>query len=101
MRRRNSLSPPAAPRFRRQPPAIDRRPVGFIPVTPTPGLARALPAALACSANQARQLVRRLPPQAVQRLRTAALCLAHVQRCLPLLPLALVERILCSAVDDA
>ena len=78
----------------------------LIPVTPTtPGMARALPAALACSADQARHLVRRLPPADAQRLRTAALCLARVQ-CSMLqwpqqhLPLALVERILCSAVDD-
>ena len=69
-----------------------------IPAAPTPGLARALPAALACSVDQARQLVRRLPEPDVQRLRTAALCLARVQRSLPL---ALVERILCSALDDS
>ena len=51
-------------------------------------------------------MVRRLPAEDIQRLRTAALCLARVQRSLPLLPqqhlpLAIVERILCSAVDDA
>ena len=78
----------------------------LIPVAPTPGLARALPAALACSGNQARQLVRRLPPAETQRLRTAALCLVRMQRSEPLwpqqyLPLAIVERILCAAVDDS
>ena len=50
--------------------------------------------------------MQRLPAADVQRLRTATLCLARVQRSLPLwpqqhLPLALVERILCSAVDGA
>ena len=43
------------------------------------GLSRALPAALACSADQARQVVRRLPPEDTQRLRTAALCLHRLQ----------------------
>ena len=78
----------------------------LILIAPGLGLARALPAALACSVDQARQLVRRLPLPAALRLRTAALCLARVQRRMPLwpqqhLPLAIVERILCSAVDDA
>ena len=78
----------------------------LISITPAPGLARTLPAALACSVNQARQLVWCLPPPDAQRLCTAALCLAHVQRGMPLwpqqhLPLAIVERILCSAVDDS
>ena len=44
------------------------------------GLSRALPAALACSDEQARQVVRRLLPDAAQRLRTFALCVARVQR---------------------
>ena len=52
----------------------------LIPVTHAHGLARALPAALACSFDQARQVVRRLPPLTVKRLRTAAVCLARVQR---------------------
>ena len=37
--------------------------------TPCPGLGRALPAALAHSTDQARQLVRHLPPEDAQRLR--------------------------------
>ena len=62
---------------------------GHLPLTeaqwariPTPFLilGRALPAALACSPDQARQVVRRLPPSSVQRLRTFALCVARVQR---------------------
>ena len=78
----------------------------LIPIAPCHGLGRALPAALACSGNQARQLVRRLPPAETQRLRTAALCLVRMQRSEPLwpqqyLPLAIVERILCAAVDDS
>ena len=78
----------------------------LIPVAPLPGLARALPAALACSGDQARQLVRRLPPLDAKRLRTGALCLAGVQRRMPLwpqqhLPPAIVERILCSALADS
>ena len=69
----------------------------LIPIAPIPGLARALPAALACSVDQARQVLRRLPQANAQRLRTTALCLARVQH----LPLTIVERILCSALDDA
>ena len=48
----------------------------LIPIAPLPGLCRILPAALACSVDQAGQLVRRLPLADAQRLRTAALCLA-------------------------
>ena len=50
------------------------------PGPPCPGLGRALPAALACSDDQARQVVRRLPPAEAQRLRTFALCVARVQQ---------------------
>ena len=56
----------------------------FIPIGPLPGLGRALPAALASSADQARQVVRRLPAADAQRLRTAALCLSRLQRRMPL-----------------
>ena len=78
----------------------------LIPITSHIRLACALPAALASSAAQARQLVRRLPPADVQRLRTFALCLARMQRTMPVsqrrryplwpeyLPPAAVERIL-------
>jgi hypothetical protein len=45
-----------------------------------PRLLRALPAVLAHSAEQARCLVQHLPPADVQRLRTAALCLARAQK---------------------
>ena len=38
---------------------------------------------MASSADQARQVVRRLPPADSQRLRTAALCLARLQRRMP------------------
>ena len=48
--------------------------------SPCPGLGRALPAAHACSAKQARQVVRRLPLDEAQRLRTFALCVARLQR---------------------
>lgn len=47
---------------------------------PCAGLERALPAALAHSEAQAAQLVARLPEEAKQRLRTAALALARQQR---------------------
>ena len=47
---------------------------------PCPGLGRALPAALECSAAQAAQVARRLPAADARRLRTFALCLARVQR---------------------
>ena len=48
--------------------------------SPRHGLGRILPAALASSVAQARQLVRHLPPPDAQRLRTFALCLARLQR---------------------
>lgn len=59
-----------------------------------PEVAQALPAALECLAQQARQVVRRLPDWYRQRLRTFALCLARLQR-RPhvLLPSPLVGRI--------
>ena len=44
---------------------------------PCPGIERALPAAAACSADQAQQVVQRLPPAAKARLRAAALCLGR------------------------
>ena len=71
-----------------------------------PGLTCALPAALDCSVDQACQVVRCLRRTPTQRLRTAALCLARVQRSMPQwplqhLPLALVERILCSALEES
>ena len=44
---------------------------------PFPCLGRHLPAALACSEDQAGQLVWRLPEAESQRLRTAALCLVR------------------------
>jgi hypothetical protein len=47
---------------------------------PCPGLLRALPAVPAHSAEQARHLVQHLPPADVQRLRTAALCMARAQK---------------------
>ncbi|KAL4859422.1 Inversin-B [Chlorella vulgaris] len=47
---------------------------------PCPGLLRALPAVLAHSTEQARHLVQHLSPADVQRLRTAALCMARAQR---------------------
>ena len=85
----------------------------LIPVAPRPGLCRILPAALACSGDQARQLVWRLPRPDAERLRTAVLCLVRVQRRMVLsrqereqplpqhLPTAIVERILCSALDGS
>ena len=54
---------------------------GLIPLVPIPGLGRVLPAALAASPTVAREVVRRLPPADFDRLRTAALCMARMQRC--------------------
>ena len=76
--------------------------------TPCPGLGRALPAALAHSTDQARQLVRHLPPEDAQRLRCAALCLSRPQPqqrgssgALPLyLDAAIQQRILLSALGS-
>lgn len=48
--------------------------------TPCPGLGRALPAVLQHSRAQAARLVAHLPEEDRLRLRTAALCLARVQR---------------------
>lgn len=48
--------------------------------TPCPGLARALPAVLERSAAEATQLVQHLPAEERERLRTAALALARLQR---------------------
>lgn len=56
--------------------------------SPCPGLGAALHAALACSAEQASQLVRRLPAEERARLRVAALCLCR--RGLPRFEAALV-----------
>ena len=44
---------------------------------PCPGIERVLPAALACSTDQAAQVVRRLPAAAREWLRTAVLCLGR------------------------
>ena len=52
--------------------------------SPRPGLSHILPAALASSVSQAGQVVRRLPPPDAQRLRTFALCLARLQRRMPI-----------------
>ena len=48
---------------------------------PCAGLGRALPAVLARSVNEVRQLVQHLPEEDQQRLHTAALCLSRAQRC--------------------
>ena len=70
---------------------------------PCPGLGRALPAALAHSPAQARQVVQRLPAEDVARLRTAALALQRAQKrppgldCSVMLPSELVWRILALA----
>ena len=56
--------------------------VPALPPSHSYGLARALPAALAHSHAQARQLVRLLTDSERARLRTFALCLARLQRCL-------------------
>ncbi len=66
----------------------------LVPV-PCPGLGPLLPQALAISFEQARQLVRHLPPADVQRLRAGALALAHAQRTRRVyLPPPLTHRIL-------
>ena len=61
--------------------------------TPCPGIGRALPAALACSPDQAAQVVRRLPPADVASLRSGAVCLSRHH-----LPHLLVRNILAHAV---
>lgn len=66
----------------------------LVPV-PCPGLGPLLPQVLAISFEQARQLVRHLPPADVQRLRAGALALAHAQRTRRVyLPPPLTHRIL-------
>lgn len=50
----------------------------LIPTTPCSGMQRVLPAALACSPDQAAQVVRRFWPETKACLRTGALCLARV-----------------------
>lgn len=68
---------------------------------PCAGIGRALAAALACSPQQAQQVVRRLPPGDAERLRCAALCLARMQgRLRATLPPAVIDNIL-SAVFAA
>ena len=63
--------------------------------TPCPALGRALPAALAHSASQTRNLVQHLPAADVARLRTFALCLARVQRRWDIqLPVAIIDLLL-------
>jgi hypothetical protein len=49
--------------------------------SPCPGLGHLLPAALACSTEQAYHLVHHLPDADASRLRLGALCLARAQRC--------------------
>ncbi|KAL4855970.1 Ankyrin-1 [Chlorella vulgaris] len=61
--------------------------------TPCSGLGRALPAVLARSTDQARQLVQHLPPADAQRLRTAALSLHRAQT---VLDRALPAPVVCS-----
>ncbi|KAL4431317.1 hypothetical protein ABPG75_006573 [Micractinium tetrahymenae] len=72
-----------------------------VPV-PCPGLGTALPAVLARSATEAGCLVRHLPAADRERLQTAALCLARVQRRLlpagQALPAPLAWRVLALAV---
>lgn len=66
---------------------------------PLPEAAQVLPAALACSPHQARQVVRRLPEADRHRLQLLALCLARLQRRLHIaLPGPLVGRILSFSV---
>eukprot|EP00887_Chlorella_sp_A99_P001709 scaffold8.g1709.t1 len=66
--------------------------------TPCPGLARALPAALARSPAEAAQLVAHLPATARGRLRALVLGLARLQRQLGLeLPVHIARRILAAA----
>ncbi len=72
----------------------------LVPVS-CPRLGRALPASLARAHEQARQVVRRLPPADATRLRTFALALARLQRCLRVaLPGAVAERLLCLCLAD-
>ncbi len=66
-----------------------------------PRLGRALPAALAHSQEQARQVVRRLPPPDAARLRTFALALARLQRRVRVaLPGDVAGRLLCLCLAD-
>ena len=65
-----------------------------------PGLGRALPAALAHSPCQTRQLMRRLPRSDLIRLRLGALCLTRAQRSLEApLPAPILQQTLCLALD--
>ncbi|KAI3434659.1 hypothetical protein D9Q98_002723 [Chlorella vulgaris] len=69
--------------------------------TPCPGLCKALPAVLARSTDQARQLVQHLPSADAQRLRTAALSLHRAQNALHLaLPASVVCSILALSFTD-
>lgn len=69
--------------------------------SPCPGLGRALPARLAVSPEQARQVVRRLPPADQLRLRSAALCMHRAQHVTgTALPGPIVSRILAMAMVD-
>ncbi|KAL4419858.1 hypothetical protein ABPG75_006956 [Micractinium tetrahymenae] len=69
---------------------------------PCPGLLPALPAALACSLEQARQLVRRLPPAEKQWLRSAALRLGQKRQrdVRTRLPAAAVQRLLFEGLHE-
>ena len=65
-----------------------------------PGLGRALPAALAHSRDQSRQLMRHLPRSDLIRLRMGALCLARAQRrTATALPPPLLQQMLCLSID--
>ena len=68
---------------------------------PCPGLGTALPAVLARSEDEARQLVAHLPHADKLRLRTAALCIARVERRWRLqLPADLLRPLLAAALQE-
>ncbi|KAL4432879.1 hypothetical protein ABPG77_008205 [Micractinium sp. CCAP 211/92] len=68
---------------------------------PCPDLGRALPAALAHSHEQARQVVRRLPPEDVTRLHIYARALARLRRRVHVaLPGDVTGRLLCMCLAD-
>lgn len=65
-----------------------------------PGLGRALPAALAHSREQTRQLMRHLPRSDLFRLRIGALCLGRAQRRTEIsLPPPIQQQMLCLSLD--
>jgi hypothetical protein len=70
-------------------------------LTPCPAIGEALPSVLAHSAEQARQLVQRLPPADAERLQMAALSLHSVQKQLhAVLPTPVVWEILALSCDS-